>query len=238
MPDTLAEQEPAYRCTNCPRLLHHSELGRYACRVCEDTAAKQIRAFATVDKTHPGLYDQLADVLVPGAAPAGGGKVTTSKSPPLPAAEQPLSLRGPGGIVSVLVGIEIRWLEENRFTIPGRRGNYENELGECVKVLINNLPWACDAFDDVATDLGKIAKLHGQATAAVTGERDVRVPLGCCPTVIDTMTGELCGAKIRVSPWSPTIRCDLCKTQWGHGPDWLRLGATMRGLPMPVSAVA
>lgn len=230
MPETTTEQEPAYRCTNCPRLLHHSELGRYACRICEDTAAKQIRAF-------PGLYDQLSDVLAPGAAASGGGKVTTSKSAPLPVSETALSLRGPGGIVSVLVGIEIRWLEANRFTLPGFRGSYEQELPKCTKVLINNLPWACHEYPDVADSLGKISRLHGQATDAVTGERRIQVPIGTCPTVVDASTGELCGTPLRMSPWDTSIRCRTCNAQWGKDM-WLRLGATIQGFPMPVSAVA
>lgn len=231
MHDTLAEQEPAYRCTNCPRLLHHSELSRYTCRVCEDRAGEHLRSLAS-------LYGRLADVLTPGAAPANAGRVTTSKTPPLPVALQPLNLRGPGGIVSVLVGIEIRWLTANHFTLPGFRGSYEQELPVCIKVLVNQLPWACDEYEYVAEDLKLISGLHGQATSAITGERDIRVPLGTCPTVIDTTSGELCGAKIQVSPWSPSIQCGQCKTRWGQGVDWLRLGAAMQGFPMPVSAAA
>ena len=224
------DQAPAYRCTHCPRLLHADELHRQVCKVCEDRAGTQLRDLAT-------LYGQLADVLQPGATPSGGGRVTTSKSAPLPVALQPLSLRGPGGIVTVLVGIEIRWLEANRFTTPGFRGNYEQELPKCVKVLVNQLPWASDEYALVADDLRLISTLHGQATSAVTGERDVRVPLGTCPTVIDDATGEVCGTKLRTSPWATSIRCGLCNTQWARD-DWLRLGAAMRGIPMPVRAVA
>ena len=227
---THDEQEPAYRCTNCPRLLHAEELHRQVCRVCEDQAAKQLRELAT-------LYGKLADVLAPGAAHSGGGRVTTSKTAPLPVALAPLDLRGPGGIVSVLVGIEIRWLEANDFTTPGFRGSYEQELPLSVKVLINQLPWACDSFSAVAEDLGKIARIHGRADAAVSGERDVRVPLGTCPTVTDQASGELCGSKLRVSPWSTVIRCGLCNSQWGRD-EWLRLGAAMRGIPMPDRAAA
>jgi hypothetical protein len=230
MPTPMDDQEPAYRCTHCPRLLHASELHRQVCRVCEDQAAKHLR-----ELVH--LYGRLADVLAPSAAATNAGRVSTSKSAPLPVALTPLDLRGPGGIVSVLVGIEIRWLEANQFTPPGFRGNYEQELPVSVKVLINQLPWACDSYDGVGEDLNRIARLHGRAESAITGEHDVRVPLGLCPTVIDVTTGEVCGAKLRVSPWAPTVRCGLCNTQWGRA-DWLRLGATMRGLPLPASMIA
>jgi hypothetical protein len=230
MPTQYDDQEPAYRCTCCTRLLHADELTRYACRVCEDQAVKQLRELAT-------LYGRLADVLVPGAAPSNGGRVVTSKSAPLPAALTPLDLRGPGGIVSVLVGIEIRWLTAVGFTLPGFRGSYEQELPQAVKVLVNQLPWACDAFEDVADGLRKISSLHGRATAAVTGERDVRVPLGTCPTVVDETTGEVCGSKLRVSPWAAVIRCGLCNTQWGRD-EWLRLGSAMCGLPVPAYTAA
>jgi hypothetical protein len=226
-PITTNDQAPALRCAHCPRLLHADELHRYACRVCEDRATEQTRAL-------PGLYDRLEDVLAPGRAGGSGGRMPSGRTAPLPVALQPLSLRGPGGIVSMLLGIEQRWRIELDWTTLPLRGGYETTLAGTAKVVADNLPWACDQYPLVADDLKLIGSLHGQAHAAVTGERDVRVPVGVCPTVNEE-TRAVCGERLKVSPWALTIRCGGCGTQWGRE-DWLRLGAFMRGLPMPVVA--
>jgi hypothetical protein len=218
------EQEPAYRCTHCSRLLYQDELSRYACRVCEDGATTQLQAL-------PALYGQLEHSLRPGSTPSSGGRVTTTRSAPLPVALQPLTLRGPGGIVTELQFIEDSWRRTLGWTVATFRGDYQQTLNAVVRFLANNVPWACGSFEEVADDLKVIARLHAQALAAVTGEHDVRVPIGCCPNV-DEETGALCGQRLKVSPWAPTIRCGSCGTQWGRA-EWLRLGAAMRGIPLP-----
>ena len=221
------EQAPAYRCAHCPRLLHADELHRYACRVCEDRATEQVRAL-------PALYAMLEDVLTPGRNGGSAGRAPSGRTAPLPVALQPLNLRGPGGIVSMLLGIEQRWRIQLDWTTLPQRGGYEATLTGTAKVVADNLPWACDQYELVADDLKLIGSLHGQAHAAVTGERDVRLPLGMCPTVNEE-SGAACGERLKVSPWALTIRCGGCGTRWGRE-EWLRLGAAMRGLPMPVVA--
>lgn len=234
-PDT--DQAPEFRCIHCPRLLHADELNRYACRVCEDRAGEQLRDFPTVDKNKPGFYDRLAAALRPGSTPTAAGHVTgATRSAPLPVALQPLSLRGPGGIVDMLLGIESRW----RNALPGwdqapARGGYEASLNGCVPVLVNAVGWACDSYPEVDADLKLINSLHQQADAVVNGVRESRVPIGCCPTVNDQQVA--CGEKLRVSPFANEIRCTGCGTRWDRG-EWLRLGAMLQGFPMPVTAVA
>lgn len=218
------EQEHAYRCTHCPRLLYTDELQRYACRVCEDRATTQLQAL-------PGLYGQLEHVLVPGAASSSGGRVTATRSAPLPTALQPLNLRGPGGIVSLLLDIEDSWRAALGWTVASFRGDYQQTLAAVVPFLVNNLPWACGSYEEVAFDLQVIGRLHAQADGAVTGERDVRVPIGCCP-VVHEESGVACGERLKVSPWALTIRCAGCGTSWQRD-EWLRLGAAMRGLAVP-----
>jgi phytoene dehydrogenase-like protein len=230
MPSPHADdQEPEYRCAHCARLLYNDELARQVCRVCEDRAGEQLKALGT-------LYGQLASVLAPGAAPSGG-RITSSKTAPLPVALQPLSLRGPGGIVGELQVIEDAWRTALGWTIAPWRGSIAETLPHVIKFLTNNVGWACDSYEEVSDDLRVISRLHGQATTAITGERDVRVPLGVCPIVVDDTSGELCGAKIRMSPWAPIIRCGTCGTTWGKE-DWLRLAAVMQGFPVPGVAVA
>lgn len=218
-----ADQESAYRCTHCPRLLYHDELTRYACRVCEDRATEQVQALAS-------LYGQLKQVLQPGKNGNHGGRVSVGRTAPLPVALQPLNLRGPGGIVTLLLSIEDSWRRTLGWTIAPFRGNHEQTLTAVVPFLINNLPWACNSYDEIAYDLKAIGRLHTQARSAVTGEHDTRVPIGCCP-VVGEEGGAPCGEKLKVSPWALTIRCTGCGTQWARD-EWLQLGAAMRGLPL------
>lgn len=217
------EQEPAYRCTHCPRLLHANELGRPACFVCEDRAVEQAQAF-------PRLYRQLEAALRPGSTSSAGGRVTASRTAPLPVALQPLSLRGPGGIVSMLLGVEQRWRAVLDWAPLPERGGYETSLAGAVGVIVNNLPWACSDYPYVGPDLKLIGSLHQQADAVVNGVRDQRVPIGCCP-VVDEETGAACGERLKVSPWALAIRCAGCGTKWDRDA-WLRLGAAIRGIPM------
>lgn len=230
MPETTTaptNQHPIYRCAHCPRLLHTDELNRWACHVCEDRATEQVRAL-------PDLYRQLEGALAPASAPSAGGRVTASRSAPLPAVLQPLSLRGPGGIVSMLLGIEQRWRIWLDWSLLPVRGGYEKSLAGTVTVIANNLPWACSDYSGVVDDLKLIASLHRQADAAVNGVRDLRVPIGCCP-VVNEESGALCGQKMKASPWASAIRCAGCGTQWGRD-EWLRLGAAMRGLVLSTAA--
>ena len=193
--------------------------------MCETRAGEQIRELGA-------LYGRLASVLAHGAAPCGGGRVTASKTAPLAVTLQPLSLRGPGGIVGEPQVIEDAWRKALGWTVAAWRGSLEETLPHVIKFLGNNIGWACDAYEEVPEDLRVVSRLHGQVTSAITGERDVRVPIGCCPIIIDETADELCGAKIRMSPWAPTIRCTTCGTTWGKE-NWLRLGAAMQGFAMP-----
>jgi DNA-directed RNA polymerase subunit RPC12/RpoP len=221
------EQEPAYRCTHCPRLLNDRELGRPACFVCEERAVEQVRAF-------PGFYRDLEAALRPGRAPGATGRVTTSRGAPLPVALQPLSLRGPGGIVSMLLGIEQRWRIALDWERLPERGGYEASLAGTVEVIANNMTWACAEYPYVAPDLKLINSLHRQADAVVNDVQDQRVPIGYCPAVNEE-TSAACGERLKVSPWALNIRCTACGTKWDRD-EWLRLGAALRGLPAPVVA--
>lgn len=223
----MSEQEPAYRCTHCPRLLHANELGRPACFVCEDRATEQVAAF-------PHLYRALEAALRPCGISGAGGRVTTSRGAPLPVALQPLSLRGPGGIVSMLLGIEQRWRAALDWELLPERGGYEASLDGTAKMIGDNLRWACAEYAYVAPDLKLIGSLHRQADSAVNGERDQRVPIGMCP-VVDEETGAACRERLKVSPWALNIRCGGCGTKWDRD-EWLRLGAALRGLPAPLVA--
>ena len=224
------DQQDAYRCTHCSRLLFADELERFACRVCEDRAREQLGAM-------PGLYQQLGSLLQPGATPSNGGPVSgATKTPPLPVNVAALDLRANGGMVSLLLDIEDSWRRQLGWTIAGFRGDFEQTLAAVVPVLVNAIGWACSDYEDVADDLATIRRLHNQASQLVTGNREQRVPLGCCPAR-DEQSGAVCGSRLQVSPWALRISCGSCGSSWPRD-EWLRLGAAMRGFPVPGASVA
>ena len=237
MPSPHADdQEPVYKCSHCPRLLRADELDRPVCRVCEDRAVEHLKAFPTTNPKHPGLYDRLSAVLAPGSAGGSSGHVTgATRTAPLPVSLQPLSLRGPGGIVDSLLGVEARWRAELGWDPVPLRGGYEASLRGCVTILVNAAGWTCSKYEYVDADLKLIASLWSQADAAVNGVREQKVPIGHCPVVSDD--GVACGERLKVSPFANLINCAGCGARWQRD-EWLRLGATMRGFPMPGAAVA
>jgi hypothetical protein len=225
---TLTNDTPDTRCTHCPRLLRHDELHRLACYVCEERATTQLQAM-------PGLYRRLGDKLIPEQASNNTGHVTGSPaSARLGAALTPLDLRGPGGIVSLLLGIEQRWRIQLDWEQLPVRGGYESTLAGCVTTLANNLPWACEQHADIGSELRLIGSLHAQAESTVTGQWEQKVPVGCCPTAVEE-GGPACSEPLRVSPWALEIKCGGCGTRWPRT-EWLKLGATLRGLDIPAAA--
>lgn len=236
MPNTLNDDDTP-RCTHCQRLLFHHELDRWACNLCEDRAREHLNAL-------PSLYEQLGDALTPTTGNSDGSKVSVSRLAPLPVALAPLDLRAAGGMVSKLQAIEDNWR-----TVLGRpasprsdgvrlfaswRSNPGSDVPIHANFLVINLRWACERYEEVAYDLGVIRDLHNHAQTLITGQRESRVPIGHCPAVNEN-TGQACGEPLRVSPQALSICCRECGTQWDRG-EWLRLGAQMRGLPLPGKA--
>jgi predicted RNA-binding Zn-ribbon protein involved in translation (DUF1610 family) len=216
------------RCTSCQRPLYDTELDRWACRVCEDNARTQLGEMTA-------LYAQLGGRLVPSTGAPSTGHVTgATRTPPLPAALAPLSMRGPGGMTALLQAVEDSWRQTLGWTVAPFRGNTEQTLAGVVTFLDCNVGWACSRYDEVAEDLKTIRQIHTNATAIVNGTIDTRIPVGCCPAV-NLADGTACAQPLKVSPWALHIRCGGCGTTWQRD-EWLRLGAAMRGLAWPPAA--
>jgi Zn finger protein HypA/HybF involved in hydrogenase expression len=230
------DQEPEYRCPACTRLLYRDELERQVCRVCEDRAGVQLREL-------PALYEKLGECLAPGRAGDSGKVSGATRTAPIPVSLAALDLRGPGGMTSTLLSIEDSWRTALGWGHPVRtdgtrvfsagRSNPELDLPKVVRFLTNNLPWACDRYEEAAYDLAEIGKLHSRAQAVISGVRRRRVPLGCCPTL--TPAGTACGAQLHVDPSALEIKCRDCGARW-HRDSWLKLGAAMRELHLPEQA--
>lgn len=201
-------------CMACGHELWVSEAGRKACRPCEDKTAKRLAEL-------PGLFRQLNTTasLMRGARKVGAA-TSGSRTPPIPPRLEVLSLVAAGGVATRLRDIEDSWRAALGWTVAPWRGSPAEAVSEHTKFLINNLPWACDAYDSIGQDIDDIRRLHAECAAALTGERRPgRVNVGLCP-VADEETGAVCGNQLTASAGSPRIQCGNCGTEWPDMAAW------------------
>jgi DNA-directed RNA polymerase subunit RPC12/RpoP len=206
------DQEPQYRCTHCSRLLYQDELARFACRVCEDRAGKNLRAL-------PDLYADLGGALIPSSSASRGARVGASKTAPLPVALQPLHLRTNGGIVTELQAIEDSWRKAAKRTVATFSGSSEQTLATTVTFLRINLQWACWDYEGVADDLDSINKLYWQAKNTITGEQPRLITVHCRYLFDDSTE---CGEPLQVDINRTSAKCQVCGTRWGQA-EWMGL---------------
>jgi hypothetical protein len=220
---THPDRDDAPRCTHCRRGLFDTELHRWTCRPCQDRAAKQLAEL-------PGMYDELGEVLMPGATVTdGGGKVSTSRSAPLPVALAPLNLIAVGGIAASLAAIEDNWRAALGWPIPARadkvrvfapwRGTPSRAVPKHTRFLANNLPWAVEQYEEIAYDMDVIAILYWQARNTLTGTRPRLIHVVCRAVYDD---GHECGQRLAVDINRTSVLCQGCGTRWGRE-EWVSL---------------
>ncbi|MDX3353925.1 hypothetical protein PV703_11505 [Streptomyces sp. ME01-24h] len=168
------EHTPA--CVICHRDLYASELGRYACRPCEQRIDRDLHQLAGP----AGLYARLCLRIQPGRRGGDGPSVSRSTGSRMPLNEHVLSLTANGGIVSTL---EL-WVEDWAscgLAQVGAGGRLQHRLDTAVHTLRLNLPRAVirhAAIDDFAEE---VSRARRQAEAAITGERQERPVHVVCP---------------------------------------------------------
>ena len=183
----------------CGRQMWVSEVGRYACRPCEEATAQRIREL-------PALFTQLdtTAALMRGARRPGGA-TSGSKTPPIPPRLEVLALVGPGGIAARLSAIEDAWRAALGWTIAPWRGSPKQTVPHLVEFLGNNLLWACSSYEEVGQDIDDFRRLHAECQALASGEkRPGRVQIGNCPTVVND---GRCGTQLTASTGSHRIHC-------------------------------
>lgn len=188
-------------CVICSRDLLDHELQpqrRMACRLCETRGVEALR-------TLPGLYRQTAHLLQPGTSKQGG-RVSGSKSAPMPCSEAVLSFRAAGGMVTVLAEWERAFRYELRYAEPPFRGDYQQTLDGVVHFLTNAAPWAYASFAAVDEYHRELQQIAGQARAIVTGETPARRFKLRCP----------CGQLLTgITLDTPGRLCNGCGQQYG-----------------------
>lgn len=188
-------------CTACGRELRHDELGRIACRLCQERADLALRQLPGAD----GLYSRLATRLVPGRG-GDGLMVSASRTPPLPLRLAPLSLMARGGVVTILQTWLIDWHEQLGWRHPRWEGNLRQQLDQAVRALRTNLEWAAASHPAFAEFAHEVASLVRQCERQITGERpERRVSVACS-----------CGTVLHVTVSTPGARCHGCSTQYGR----------------------
>ena len=232
------------RCAGCGRVLRVEELNlaRIVCFQCEDAVKEHLNDLAGPDGLFAQLVWQGADALVPGSRRGSEPNVKTSKSEaPSPVSLQAINLLGAGGVVHTLQRWVGSWYQELGFRQPVWRGQHHfvvylapggvkvrrpGQLDNTVKVLLNNLPWACEHRDDFGLFRQDVRRFAEDARSALdpSAERKVRVQVGRCPARRDDL---VCDQRLTADPFAPEIRCPNCGTRWPRD-QWLRLGREQR----------
>lgn len=170
----------------------------------------------------PALYALMAAVLEPGTA--AGARVSGSRTPPLPVRLEPLNLRAPGGIVTILATWELDWREARGFTDGPERGNSTADLAAIVMFLRAHLPWAIEHHQAVAEFACEVGDLTASCYAAA-GLRSDSMRIGTCPTML--ADDQPCATALYADPYADAIRCRRCRATWSR-PQWMMLGKTLR----------
>jgi len=160
----------------------------------------------------PRLYDLLETVLEPGIAL--GARVSGTRTPPLPARLEPLSLRAPGGMITILAAWENDWRRERALTEVARVVNTTN-LKKITKFLRAHLDWAITSYSQIATFTDAIYAITGNCNAAAGLHSDL-IHIGDCPNTGED--GQTCGQALYADPHATPpitlIRCPACHAEW------------------------
>lgn len=185
----------------CGRQLRHDELGRQACRLCQERADEALRQLPGPD----GLYAQLATRLMPGRG-GDGQVVAVSRTAPLPLRLEPLSLMARGGVVTILQTWLVDWHEQLGWRHPRWNGGLQQQLDDVVRTLRVNLEWAATSHPAFAEFGQEVGSLVRQCERQITGERQERPVAVACP----------CGTVLKVTVSTPGARCRGCNTQYAR----------------------
>lgn len=185
----------------CGRQLRHDELGRQACRLCQERVDQALRQLPGPK----GLYAQLATRLVPGRG-GDGPVVSVSRTAPLPLRLEPLSLIARGGVVTILQTWLIDWHEHFGWRHPRWNGDLQQQLDEAVRALRINLEGAAATHPAFSDFVNEVTSLVRQCERQITGERTERPIAVACP----------CGTVLRITVSTPGARCRGCATQYAR----------------------
>jgi LSD1 subclass zinc finger protein len=189
-----------------------AETPQYLCRSCERQTGEELAAF-------PGLYRDLAAFLPRSTSVGGGGSRGTVSHSPLPLVEEPLVLRGPGGIVGVLEDWQAALHADRGWTAPVLAGDTEARIRAAVTALYRSLRWIATDWPEAGQFAREINDLHRGVTSITAPPERKGVRMGNCPAIWD---GVLCGAVLHLPRGETVIKCSYCEASWAE-PLWMML---------------
>jgi len=192
-------------CGLCERDLEHG----YLCPGCTITTGSRLDAA-------PRWYTALAAFLLPAVTgPAEGVRSGGRTEAPLPVAEAPFSLRGPGGIVGVLEDWRAAMQHDRGWGQPVIEHDIGRRIAVAARALSINLEWIASSWPMAGDMAAEVRGLERDVRSIVAptdpAERPVR--MGSCPTVVDAEDGR-CGAVLTRRPGEGTVTCRWCGKSW------------------------
>ncbi|MFF9898482.1 hypothetical protein [Streptomyces longispororuber] len=191
-------------CGLCERDLEHG----YLCPGCTLATARRLDAA-------PRWYEALAAFLAPAVTGPAVGSRTARAEAPLPLAEGPFVLRGPGGIVGVLEDWRSAMQTDRGWGAPVLEGDTARRVAVAARALSINLEWIASSWPMAGALAEEVRDLERMVRSVVAptdpAERPVR--MGPCPTVLDAQDTR-CGAVLLRRPGEATITCRWCSTTW------------------------
>ena len=188
------------------------------CQLCERNEAEgylcngDLLALAQRLDRMPRLYEALAAFLHPtGRRPELGR--TAPAEPPLPLSEPVVSLRGPGGMVSVLEDWRSAMQADRGWGQPVIAGSTERRVAVAARALSINLDWIASSWPMAGAFAEEIRDLE-RDVASIVNPRDPKDRprrLGYCPTLLDEV---LCGAVVALHPGRTSVSCSWCGAEW------------------------
>lgn len=188
----------------------------YLCSGCTEATRQRVAAF-------PYLYADLVEYLNPLASnwPRGNGGHATQAHAPMPLAEAPLILRGPGGIVGVLEDWRGALHADRGWSTPKGEGSIEDRIKAASHGLAVNMSWVAEQWPQAGDFAEEIRGLYRDITSITDPPERKGVRMGYCPAVYD---GTPCGAVLRLPPGETTIRCATCEAEYPQRLwSWLRI---------------
>lgn len=204
---------------NCTICLHPTD-GREPIR--HDRCASRLAADLCDIPSH---YALMGAVLAPGTV-GGRAHVSGTRTAPLPVRLEPLSQRGPGGMVTTLAMWETHIRAERGLSAGTPRGISEGDLNAIVLFLRSQLAWATEQYSQVrklASDLRNI--IHECRAAAGILPNMTRI--GDCPNPLGD--NAPCGTALYADAYADQIQCKWCRRTWFRH-QWVPLGKRMRGI--------
>ncbi|WP_052744582.1 hypothetical protein [Streptomyces odonnellii] len=160
------------------------------------------------------LWSALAAFLPPGGRATTQYGRTRASEAPLPVAEEPLSLRGPGGIVGVLESWRTALHADRGWAEPVVCVGIGDRVTAAANALVMSMEWIATEWPASGDMAREVQELERAAVSVVDAPDPAKRPvqIGPCPALVDG--GKPCGALLRYFPGDPDVRCRWCLASW------------------------